>query len=117
MSLDKFFNKKYDRKTYNCGHFACDVWEDITGESIRDKMTPIIECVDTDNMPIRAKNQFVKLQRPESPCIVLMKSIRSELHVGVYNNGNMIHIREDSVVENLPLPVSTRFYTKVRFYK
>lgn len=117
MSLDKFMERKYDRLHYNCGHFVCEVWEHLTGQSIKDKMLPIIECVDTNNMPVHAKNQFVRLSKPQSPCIVLMKSIRSELHVGVYNNGNVIHIREDSVVENLPIPIATRFYTRLRFYR
>lgn len=117
MSLDKFMDCTYDRINYNCGHFACDVWKDITGEDISAKMLPLIECLDVKKIPIRAKNQFVKLDKKESPCLVLMRSITSSLHIGVYHNGNIIHLREDSVTENLPFAIATRLHRRLGFYK
>ena len=117
MSLDKFMNCTYDRINYNCGHFACDVWKDITGEDISSKMTPLIECIDVKTMPIRAKNQFIKLDKKESPCLVLMRSITMTLHIGVYYNGNVIHLRNDHVTENLPFAIATRLYKRLGFYK
>lgn len=117
MNLDQFLDRQYNRTSYNCGHFVCEVWQYLTGEDIRYKILPLIDCMDNKNRnPIFARRDFKPLQKPVSPCIVLMRSPQQELHVGVYYQGSVIHIREDSCVENLAAPIATRFSQRVRYY-
>ncbi len=114
MSLDRFFGRKYNRRTYNCAHLSCDVWRHKTGreaaESVRDFLVP-------RGTPKLSRAEGVRIiPSPVDPCFVLMRSDVREPHVGVYTGGKVIHFAENHRVQRQPLEVATIGYSRVRFF-
>lgn len=116
MSLDSFFERQYNRDTYNCAHFACDVWERLTGQDIREELVGFLQPPKGRYTDPALRRKFKKLEAPESPCLVLMQRPKSVPHAGVYVRGMVIHIHERGV-EFLPPEVATRGFTRIGYYK
>lgn len=116
MSIDHFFHKRYDRDRYNCAHFVCDVWEHEAGVRIDEALDCFLKPVKERRARQSLRAAFEKLERPESPCIVLMQRKKSTPHVGVFLRGRVLHIHELGV-EFQPLDVVSRAFDKVGFYK
>lgn len=115
MSLDSFFDRRYNRQTYNCAHFVCDVWRSLTGRDIGTELEGFLKPPKERWTDPALRRKFRKLEKPESPCLVVMQRLRSVPHVGVYVRGKVIHLHE-SGVEFLPLEVATRGFNKLGFY-
>jgi len=116
MSIDVFFHRKYNRETYNCAHFVCDVWESLTGESIAHKLGGLLQPPKTRQASFDLRRQFKRLEAPESPCIALMQRRGSAPHVGIFVRGRVFHIHEMGV-EFQPIDVASRGFEKIGFYK
>lgn len=116
MSIDTFLTKRYNKNTYNCAHFVCDLWLHLTGEDISFKLTGFLVPKKDRKVSFSLFRNFTKLDKPQSPCIVLMQSRISDPHVGVFLNGRVIHIKENGV-EYQPMEVCTYGYDKIGFYK
>lgn len=113
MSVDRYLDRRYDREKYNCLHFARDVWADVTGVDISDLLANVFQPEDRKvSKELLAK--FHRLERPESPCLVLMTGVM-ESHIGIFLRGNVLHIHEYGV-EFLPLDVACRGFKNIRFY-
>lgn len=116
MTIDEFFNRKFNRETYNCAHFASEVWQHLTGESIAHKLTGLLEPPKYRHVRFDLRRQFVRLQAPESPCLALMTRRGSPPHVGIYLRGRILHIHELGV-EFQPTDVASRGFERIGFYK
>lgn len=116
MSIDEFFHKCYNRQSYNCAHFVCDVWKRVTGASIDHTLEGFLHPPSARRADPALRRAFVRLGQPVSPCIVLMQRAKSAPHVGVYLNGRVLHIHEHGV-EFQPVDVASRGFDRVRFYK
>lgn len=116
MSIDAFFHRKYNRETYNCAHFVCDVWENLTGEQIAHKLGPLLLPPKERYVAPELRRHFRKLERPESPCVVLMQRRGSPPHVGIFVRGRVLHIHERGV-EFQPTDVASRGFERTGFYK
>lgn len=95
FAVENFLLKEYDKRNYNCWHFACDVWSALTGQVL--SPAKVDSCIPTTQLHERALSiagNFVTLQQPQSPCFVLMLRKRLEPHVGVYIRGNILHLNE-----------------------
>jgi hypothetical protein len=116
MSIDAFFHKKYERNSYNCAHFVCEVWQSLTGESITQKLAGLLEAPKDRRASFDLRRQFKRLERPESPCLALMQRRGSAPHVGLFLRGRVLHIHETGV-EFQPIDVASRGFEKIGFYK
>ena len=56
------------------------------------------------------------LNEPITPCIAVMKRKRSTPHVGIYIDGNIIHLTELGV-ECLPVHYAMRGFSHIRYFK
>lgn len=115
MSLDQFFDRRYNRNTYNCAHLVADVWEAETGECIRQALAGFLAPPADRRAAWSLARDFVPLTRPAAPCIVLMRRPRSPSHVGIYIRERVAHIREPGFAYQ-PLNVATLGFSIVRFY-
>ena len=115
-SIDVFFHRKYDRNSYNCAHFVCEVWQSLTGESIAHKLAGLLEAPKDRRASFDLRRQFKRLERPESPCLALMQRRGSAPHVGLFLRGRVLHIHEMGV-EFQPIDVASRGFEKIGFYK
>ena len=110
MSIDKFFDCKYDRRRYNCYHFTRDVWLDLTG-----RLLVLDESIFLNGKLTKAYvRQFVSIVKPVSPCIVVMQRKGFAPHVGVYVRGNVFHIQINGP-EYQPVDVASRGFQTIRF--
>lgn len=116
MTIDAFFHKRYNRQSYNCAHFVCDVWAHETGQRIDDSLECFLRPPKERRVDPGLRNIFEKLQKPVTPCIVLMQRRKSPPHVGIYLRGRVLHIHELGV-EFQPVDVVSRGFDKIGFYR
>lgn len=113
--IDEFFFRTYDRNNYNCAHLVAEAWLKITGEDIEAALTGFLRPFRARSVGMSLRHKFVRLQAPQSPCIVLMNRPGAVAHVGVYYRGKVLHIHA-SGTEYVPLDVARRGFTSARFY-
>jgi hypothetical protein len=115
VSIDHFYQKTFDPVSYNCWHFARDVWLHLTGLQLPD-FTPVgSSWADRTRAALDAAQTFSELEEPRSPCIVLMRMPRVGPHVGVFYRERVLHIFEAGVYFQ-PLDLATRGWRSVQFY-
>lgn len=115
MSVDKYLGLTYDKRAFNCAHFACMVWEDLTGQDIRANLTGFTRPRAERKVNIAQVRLFARLAAPVSPCLVLMSRALGEPHAGVYLRGKVLHITEAGVNFEF-LEVASCGFNHVRFY-
>ena len=115
MSIDALLHRTYDRKRYNCAHFVSDAWKHETGQDIREQLIGFLFPPSDRFVLFALRHSFVSLDRPKSPCIVLMRSPRREPHVGIWLRGKVLHITQ-SGPQLQPLDIATLGFSIVRFY-
>lgn len=114
-SVDPYLRRRYDRREYNCLHFARDVWQEATGEDVTEKLAGLLDPA--SRHPTRGHfRSFKRINTPQDPCFVLMRRPRLEAHVGVYIRGRVLHIQAAGAEFQL-LEVVTRDFTETRFYQ
>ncbi len=116
MSIDRFFNRRYNAHNYNCAHFVCEVWEGLTGVSIAHKFTGLLTPVEDMRAAMSLRSSFERLAGPENPCIVLMQRPRYPSHVGIFIRGRIFHLKETGV-EFQPIEIASIGFTKTGYYK
>lgn len=109
------FNRQYNRETYNCAHFVCDVWKELTGKDIEKELSGFLRPPKERQAGMDLRRTFRKLEKPESPCVVLMQRPGTVPHVGVFVRGKVIHIHERGV-EFLPLDIAARGFDRLGYY-
>lgn len=110
-----YLDRRYNLKTYNCVHFACDVFEDFTGSNIKEIFQGLLLCKAQRVADLKSLRKMIKSKVPVSPCIVLLQAHKTEPHVGVYIRGRVLHI-QPSGVRYEELSVVSALYKKVSFY-
>jgi hypothetical protein len=100
QKLDKYFDRTYKARSYECFDFVREVWFKETGHEI-------------------LRNPLVwrkrKLNTPKSPCIVLMRRVK-QIHIGIwFDNQHVLNLTADGV-QCLPLRIVARRYNKIGFY-
>lgn len=116
MSVDRYFARRYDARTYNCLHFACDVWRDETGEDLSGRLAGLLGEPEERRVRREHLRAFERLAEPRSPCLVLMHSPREAPHVGVFLRGKVLHLSAERGVEFAPVEVATRGFRTVRYF-
>ncbi len=115
MSVDKYLNKVYDKRAYNCAHFVAEVWLDMFGYDLSIALTGFMRPRKERLVAIKDLRCFKKIDSPQDPCIVLFENKKETLHVGMYLRGRVLHIRQSGVHFELLETVSVPF-KKVSFY-
>ena len=94
---DELYYKTYDKNNYNCAHFARDVYLAETGRDIGDTLSGFLLPPSKRVVQMHKRHRLVKLDRPVSPCLVLMLGSKVAPHVGVFVRDKVIHIQEAGV--------------------
>jgi len=118
MSVDRYFGRRYSPGAYNCLHFAADVWRDLAGEDIAERLSGLLTnglaSRDVTRKTLRAFR--VVEDAPPFNCLVIMQRPRATPHIGVWIRGRVLHLQSRIGVSHLPLHVATFGYRKVRFF-
>lgn len=106
MSIDNLLDRTWS-KNYTCNEFACEAWQQITGEDLSKRL----------NRFLNRKGGFELLERPDSPCIVFFKhNFQTSTHVGVFFDNKVLHLTGRGV-QYMPLEIVSIGFKEVRFYK
>lgn len=116
MKVDAQLLRVYDRKAYNCLHFTRDVWGELTGEDISEKLRGLLGAPEDRRLALATFRAFERLPRPISHCLVYMRSMGRDPHVGVFFRDRLLHMRTTGP-EFLPLAIGARGFNSFRFYK
>lgn len=116
-SVDKFLALEYNPRTYNCLHFVRDVMFDMSGVDIKERLSSLF-AKPGEFIPVRSEMEtFKRLNKPKSPCLVVMSRPRSaETHVGVYVRGRILHLHGRGV-EFQPIHIVALMYSTIRYYE
>lgn len=115
MGLDQFLFKTYDRKRYNCAHFACDVWEHLSGhERLRAALRGFLEPSRGFVVSLGDLRKCRRIKEPIKECLVLFQS-KHESHVGVYSRGKVFHLQESGPIWQ-DIGTLRPFWKKVIFF-
>lgn len=82
MNIEHLLSRERTRN-YGCNEFACEAWQFITGEDLRQRL---------DNF-LNRNGAFERLNEPISPCIAFFKwNNRSSTHVGLFFDNKILHL-------------------------
>lgn len=90
--LDQFLNRRFDNSNYNCSHFVRDIWLHLTGIDL----TGMACAWNKGELPqaMARRNDIVRLECPQSPCIVMFQRPGDCPHCGVWIDGKVLHLTD-----------------------
>lgn len=115
MSIDKFLDR-VPRPGYNCLSFAREVWLDIVNEDIKDQLDNLVNSITAGKLSLASAKGFRWLQKPESPCFVVMQRFRCTPHIGIYLDGRILHLRAYGA-EYQPIKIAKAYFQTIRYYR
>jgi hypothetical protein len=122
MNLDQFLSKTYDIQSYNCLHFASDIWREITGEDLRERLGGNVYESRSINKSFR--RDWKQIAVPSDLCLAVFSRSRKDpkvepyqpSHVGVWFKGLVGHLTEAGACWQ-EIDLARRGYNKVTFYQ
>lgn len=111
--MNDLFLREYDRQSYNCLHFAGEVWERLTGDG---RLRQVREDEFNVGQMSTLFRGYRRVPGPTvEPSIVLMNAPDGEAHIGVCWRRRLFHINE-SGVRFLLFDAQAAWYRNWRFY-
>jgi hypothetical protein len=116
-SIDPFLNRM-PKADYNCLDFSREVWLAMFGEDIKERLDKLCAGIRgrDGRVVLSGVKGFTKLERPESPCFIVMQRNKTQPHIGLFYNGRILHLADEGV-EFQPLTVARRYFTRIGYYK
>lgn len=106
MSNDNLLDRTWS-ESYTCNEFACDAWQQITGENLSERL----------NGFLNGSNGFQLIETPISPCITFFtNNNKTSTHVGVFFDNKILHLTGRGV-QYMPLEIVKLGFREVRFYQ
>ena len=115
-SIDPLFYREDERDNYNCAHLVSEAYKLLFGIDADKILNSFLMPAKSRSASVDIRKSFIKLEKPESPCIVLMRRVGSTPHVALFYKGKALHITSMGV-QYQPLDVVTQGFQKIRFYK
>jgi hypothetical protein len=112
-SIDKFLDR-VKRRDYNCLDFTREVWLQLCGEDMKDRLDKLINAVAVRRVSVSSVRGFEFLRVPRSPCFVVMQRFKLSPHVGIYLNGKILHLSATGA-EYQSINVVKQSFQSVRF--
>ena len=114
-SVDPLLHRRFDRRRYDCLHFARDVWLELTGEDLAARLDGLLAAPEDRHVLARHRRAFQRLPGPREPCLVVGQRRHSAPHVGVFLRGRVLHLREEGATFQT-FADAMRGFTSVRCY-
>lgn len=113
--VEPYMGKAFDAKHYNCWHFVREAWKDLTSLDLGDQVPEHRSPQTYTEQALKVANTMIRLDKPVSPCLVLMQRKRIEPHVGIFYQNKVLHLNINGV-EYRALDQVTAKYPQVSFY-
>jgi hypothetical protein len=116
FTTDRWLAKRQIPNVYNCFDFTRDVWKDLTGDDIGDRLQILQRSIPDRRVSRSDLTAFRRLNGPESPSLVMMRSRRATPHIGVYLNGRILHLRQRGAIFE-PVIYATMGFSNIGYYR
>lgn len=94
FSVDPYLSRVYRKGLYTCIEFTAEVWKDLSGEDIGERLRVIhVPSADRRLTPSDLR-RFQRLSVPTSPSIALMRRPKTVPHMGIFLRGRILHLNE-----------------------
>lgn len=115
IDWSKYTSKQYDDDNYDCLHFACELYNELTGISVDDGV--FTQCQNTGKRIVNPTmlRRYQPLQSPKSPCFVVMHRVDKRTHAGVYIDGCIVHLTKNGL-QYLPPHLLATNYPVIHYY-
>ena len=110
----KYKNVVYDDARYNCLHFACEVYHDLTGIDLSSDVKELCTTRNQRQVCPEKLSHFILIAAPKSPCIAVLRSA-TNVHCGIYIDGNILHLDQSGINSQAP-HIAQRQFSSVKYY-
>jgi hypothetical protein len=115
QSIDTFLNR-IPKQGYNCHDFVREVWMYLKGEDIAEKLKKLVGAFSNRKVTVSGLKGFTKLDRPESPCFVVMQRFKFVPHIGIYLDGRILHLGNRGAAFEFP-QIAQGYFKRLSYYK
>lgn len=114
MNYNKYFDKVYDGKNYNCVHFVCEIWEDCgKGPGMRRALGGVMTGPQERQFHLIDLRSLQIESSPQEGIVAYMRR-KGQVHVGIWTDGKILHLSKDGVKLE-PLDIIRLSFPSVRF--
>lgn len=93
LDVDRYLSMTFSRETYNCWDMLREAWREATGQDIGDRTPHPATATEMRRRFEEQERDFVRIEAPVTPCIVLMRQGLAIPHVGLYWYRRVLHMR------------------------
>lgn len=115
MNIDKYLDRIYNARTYNCAHFVCEVWKEFNNTNIEYALKGAMTGSRNRGLHAHRLDSLERVATPSGACLALFQANRKDPHVGIWIDGKILHITEMGVQWS-PLEILMIRFNQVRFY-
>lgn len=115
LTIDPFLSR-VSTKSYNCFDFVREIWSYWTGEDIADKLKGLQGAFKDRKPSASGMKAFTRIDEPINPCFIVLLRRPMTPHVGIYIDGEMLHLKQSGAVIE-PLQIAKGYFKQIRFYK
>ncbi len=113
--IDDLYWATFDKEKYTCWDFTVDLWKRLNGQDLGKLIAEATGELAQFKKVGKFYRNMVELKKPVSPCIVMMESMTSVPHIGVFYNGQVLHLDSIGPMAQTSFELS-RFYRGMRFF-
>lgn len=114
VDFDKYADAVYDDARYNCLHFFCEVYQQLTGIDLSSDVRELCRERNLRQVCPEKLSNFSLLNTPKSPCLAVLRS-PTHVHCGIYENGRVTHLERSGLVSQSP-HIAEHRYKSVKYY-
>lgn len=107
-------NWEFNYSTKNCWHFCQEFWKDLTGQDLGNLSPGLVRSQFRAAVEEHHVN-FIKLDTPQSPCLVVATRPKLTPHIGIYYQGKVVHAKLTGASYE-PLEVFSRGFKTITYY-
>jgi len=113
--IDKYLNRTYNERSYNCAHFVCEVWAELKNPEIADILASFLCATYERKALLSLRHRINILSKPIEPCIICLQAKGLPAHVGIWWHGKILHINRKGVYYQ-PLEIVRLGFQQIRFF-
>lgn len=97
ISLE-IYDREYHPDTYNCAHFVCDVWDEVTGTKLGDRLKSFLLPGNVRTAAMSVRHGFTRLPGPKENSLAMMNMSLLNPHIGIYCKNRILHLGPQGVM-------------------
>jgi len=113
--IDKYLNRQYKERTYNCAHLVCEVWAELKNPQIAEILAGFLCAAYERRVSFSLRRTVTLLDKPIDPCVIWLQANKTPAHVGIWWHGKVLHITRQGVFYQ-PLEIVRLGFKRVRFF-